>query len=165
MEFFAIVELQKKGDYVIFPKKRHPKMRFNIVYHFTQEKLQSLHFKSLHFSIFYRDHMKIFCFRIIYLLCLMWQTFQKLINAFVVVQSLNRVQLFVTPWLIVPTKFLCPWDFLGKNTGVGCHCPSPGDLPDPRIEPMSPALAGRFFTIESPGKSPGNYFMLSQITF
>ena len=20
-----------------------------------------------------------------------------------------------------PTKFLCPWDFPGKNTGVGCH--------------------------------------------
>ena len=20
-----------------------------------------------------------------------------------------------------PTKFLCPWDFLGKNTGVGCQ--------------------------------------------
>ena len=96
----------------------------------------------------------------------MGQTFQKLINAFVVVQSLNHVQVFVTPWPIVPARFLCPWDFLGKNTGVGCHCPSPGDLPDPRIELMSPALAGRFFTIESPGKSPGNYsFMLSQITF
>ena len=30
--------------------------------------------------------------------------------------------------------------------------PSPGDLPDPGIEPVSPALAGRFFTAESPGK-------------
>ena len=31
----------------------------------------------------------------------------------------------------------------------GLPCPSPGDLPDPRIEPaslMSPALAGGFFT-------------------
>ena len=28
----------------------------------------------------------------------------------------------------------------------------PGDLPDPRIEPASPALAGRFFTTEPPGK-------------
>ena len=26
--------------------------------------------------------------------------------------------------------------------------PSPGDLPDPRNEPTSPALAGRFFTTE-----------------
>ena len=30
--------------------------------------------------------------------------------------------------------------------------PSPGDLPDPGIEPASPALAGRFFTTEPPGK-------------
>ena len=30
--------------------------------------------------------------------------------------------------------------------------PSPGDLPDPGIEPMSPALAGRFFTTETPVK-------------
>ena len=28
--------------------------------------------------------------------------------------------------------------------------PSPGDLPDAEAEPMSPALAGRFFTIERP---------------
>ena len=30
--------------------------------------------------------------------------------------------------------------------------PSPGDLPDPGIETASPALAGRFFTTEPPGK-------------
>ena len=30
--------------------------------------------------------------------------------------------------------------------------PSPGDLPDPGIELVSPALAGRFFTTEPPGK-------------
>ena len=30
--------------------------------------------------------------------------------------------------------------------------PSPGDLPDPGIKPASPALAGRFFSIEPPGK-------------
>ena len=30
--------------------------------------------------------------------------------------------------------------------------PSPGHLPDPRIEPAAPALAARFFTIEPPGK-------------
>ena len=32
--------------------------------------------------------------------------------------------------------------------------PSPADLPDPGIEPRSPAFAGRFFTTEPPGKSP-----------
>ena len=30
--------------------------------------------------------------------------------------------------------------------------PTPGDLPDSGIKPMSPALAGRFFTSEPSGK-------------
>ena len=30
--------------------------------------------------------------------------------------------------------------------------PPPGDLPDPGIEPTSPALAGGLFTTEPPGK-------------
>ena len=30
--------------------------------------------------------------------------------------------------------------------------PTPGDLPDPGIKPMSPALASGFFTTGSPGK-------------
>ena len=46
-----------------------------------------------------------------------------------------------------PTKFLCPWNFSGENTGL--PCPPPGDLPNPGTEPtslMSPALADGFFT-------------------
>ena len=31
--------------------------------------------------------------------------------------------------------------------------PSPGDLPDPGMEPMSPVLVDGFFTAEPPGKS------------
>ena len=34
----------------------------------------------------------------------------------------------------------------------GLPFPSPGDLPNPGIEPTSPALAGGFFTTEPPGK-------------
>jgi len=30
--------------------------------------------------------------------------------------------------------------------------PSPGNLPDLEIKPTSPALTGRFFTTEAPGK-------------
>ena len=37
------------------------------------------------------------------------------------VKSLSRVRLFATPW-IAAHRLLCPWDFPGKNTGVGCHC-------------------------------------------
>ena len=36
----------------------------------------------------------------------------------------------------------------------GWPLPSPGDLPDPGMEPRSPALAGRFFTTVPPGKTP-----------
>ena len=35
-------------------------------------------------------------------------------------QSLNHVWLFVTPWTVT-RSLLCPWDFPGENTGVGCH--------------------------------------------
>ena len=34
----------------------------------------------------------------------------------------------------------------------GLPFPSPGDLPDPGIEPVSPALARGFYTIAPPGK-------------
>ena len=40
---------------------------------------------------------------------------------FLSVQSLSRVRLLVTHGL-QPTRLLCPWDFPGKSTGVGCHC-------------------------------------------
>ena len=26
------------------------------------------------------------------------------------------------PRVLQPTRLLCPWDFPGKSTGVGCHC-------------------------------------------
>ena len=47
-----------------------------------------------------------------------------------------------------PTRLLCPWDSLGKNTGVGCHALLQA-LRDPGIEPRplrSPAMAVGFFT-------------------
>ena len=34
--------------------------------------------------------------------------------------SLSHSPLFATPWT-VPTRLLWPWDYPGKNTGVGCH--------------------------------------------
>ena len=36
-------------------------------------------------------------------------------------KSLSRVRL-EWPHGLQPTRLLCPWDFLGKSTGVGCHC-------------------------------------------
>ena len=57
------------------------------------------------------------------------------------------------PWTQEPGGLLCPWDFPGKDTGVGCHFLLQ-DLPNPGIEPTSPALSGEFFTTEPPGKPP-----------
>ena len=60
-----------------------------------------------------------------------------------------HAQSLLQPHGLQPIRLPCSWDFLGKNTGVGPF-PPPGDLPDPGIKPespMSPALAGGFFTI------------------
>ena len=48
------------------------------------------------------------------------------------VNSLSRVQLFVTPWTVACTRILHPWDFLGKSTGVGCLDSIPGLGRSPR---------------------------------
>ena len=45
-------------------------------------------------------------------------------------------------------------EFSRQEYWSGSPFPSPGDLPDPGIEPMSPALAGGFFASEPPGKPP-----------
>ena len=110
----------------------------------------------------------------------------------------------VRPHRWQPTRLPRPWDFPGKNTGVGCHfllqcvkvksesevaqsCPtlcnpidcslpgssvheifqarvlewatfpSPGDLPNPGIEPRSPTLQTGALPSESPGK-PQEYW-------
>ena len=47
-----------------------------------------------------------------------------------------------------PTKLLCPWDYPGKNTGVGCHALLQGIFLTQGLNPRllhSPELAGRFF--------------------
>ena len=59
-------------------------------------------------------------------------------------------------------RFLCPWNFPSKNTGVDCHFLLQRNLPNPGIEPMSlasPVLAGRFFTTAPSGK-PLSFHML-----
>ena len=42
----------------------------------------------------------------------------------VCVCALSHVQHFATPWTATPTatvRLLCPWNFPGENTEVGCH--------------------------------------------
>ena len=59
-------------------------------------------------------------------------------------------------------SYLIPWTvacqaplsvgFPRQEYWSGLPFPSLGDLPDPGIEPTSPALAGGFFTTAPPGK-------------
>ena len=57
---------------------------------------------------------------------------------------------FANPWNVAHQAPLST-GFLRQENWSGLPFPSPGDLPDPGIEPTSPALAGRFFTTEQPG--------------
>ena len=75
---------------------------------------------------------------------------------FVAVQWLSHVQLFATLWAIAPQAPLS-MGFPRQEYWSGVPFPSPGDLPNPGIKPMSPELAGRFFTTEPPGK-PSQFF-------
>ena len=54
------------------------------------------------------------------------------------------------PYGLQSARLLRPWNFSGKNNGVGCRALLQG--PNPGVKPTSPALAGRFFIIEPPGK-------------
>ena len=59
------------------------------------------------------------------------------------------VWLFVTLWTVAHQAPLS-MGFFRQEYWSGLPCPAPGDLPDQRIAPtslMSPAVAGRFFTI------------------
>ena len=94
------------------------------------------------------------------------------------------LQARILEWVAIS---LCPWDSTDKNTRVGCHFPlsmgfcrqeywsglpfpSPWDLPDPGMEPGSPALQvilyqlshqGRFLKLSRKGF--GRYLMLGKI--
>ena len=56
---------------------------------------------------------------------------------------------FATSWTDVHQAPLS-MEFSRQENCSGLPFPSPGDLPDPKIEFMSPILVGRFFTTESP---------------
>ena len=53
------------------------------------------------------------------------------------------------PWTVAHHALL-PMGFPRQEYWSGLVFPSPGDLPDPGIEPMTPTLTGRFFTTEPP---------------
>ena len=67
------------------------------------------------------------------------------------VKSLSHAQLFATPWTaayqVPPSK-----GFSRQEYWRGLPFPSPGDLPDPGIEPGSPALSADALPSKPPGE-------------
>ena len=67
------------------------------------------------------------------------------------VKSLGPVRLFVTPWMVTyraPRSMGFSW----QEYWNGLPFPSPGDLPNPGIEPRSPALQTDALPSEPLGK-------------
>ena len=67
------------------------------------------------------------------------------------VKSLSRVRLFVTPWTVTYQDPLS-MGFSRQEHWSGLPFPSPGDPPNPVIEPGSPALQADTLPFEAPGK-------------
>ena len=85
------------------------------------------------------------------------------IRAMLLSSCFSHVWLFVTPWIVAHQAPLS-MGFPRQEYWCGLPFPSPGDLPEPGIEPASSALAGKFFTMEPPGKSrePCNWCYFSE---
>ena len=71
--------------------------------------------------------------------------------AYIHARLLSRVQLFVTLWTVAHQTPLS-MGFPRQEYLSGLPFSPPGDILDLGIKPVSPALAGRFFTTKPPGK-------------
>ena len=80
----------------------------------------------------------------------------------IVARSLNRVRLFTTQWTVAHQAPLC-MGFFRQEYRSELPFPSPGDLPDPGIEPVSPALADRFFTTALPAKPCSYWYSMAKM--
>ena len=70
---------------------------------------------------------------------------------YAVLSSLSRVRLCVTPWTVAHQAPLS-MGFSRQEYWSGLLCLPPGDLPNPGIEPRSPALQADSLPSEPPGK-------------
>ena len=73
--------------------------------------------------------------------------FSRLFNPFYCLVAKWCPTLFATPW-IVSRQAPLSMEFPRQEYWSGLLFPPPGGLPDARIQPASPALAGRFLTAE-----------------
>ena len=69
-----------------------------------------------------------------------------------VVQSQSHALLFATPWTVAHQAPLS-MGFSQQEFWSGLPFPSPGNLPDPGIKPMFPALAGRSVLLSYQGST------------
>ena len=67
------------------------------------------------------------------------------------VKLLSHVRLFATPWTVAH-QAPQPMGFSRQESWSGLPFPPPGDLPNPGIEPRSPALQADALTSNPPGK-------------
>ena len=82
-----------------------------------------------------------------------------LLGSLLCMLSISVVSNSLRPHKLQPPRFLCPWNFPGKNTGVGCHFLLQGSF-QPRdrtcVSQVS-GIAGVFFTPEPLGKHWDHY--------
>ena len=67
----------------------------------------------------------------------------------ILMKSESRSVMSASLW---PHELYSPWNSPGQNTGVGKPFPSPGDLPNPGVEPRSPTLQADSLPAEAQGK-------------
>ena len=70
----------------------------------------------------------------------------------VCVLSCSVVSDSLRPHGLQPPQAPLSMEFFRQEYWNGLPFPPPGNLPDTRLKPTSPALAGGFFTTEPPGK-------------
>ena len=92
-----------------------------------------------------------FCFRIMAYSSNFTSTLQNNIQQLCCAVVLSRVQLFAIPWTIVHQAPLS-MEFSRQEYWSGLSFPTPGDLPNPGIEPGSPASQMDSLPAELPGK-------------
>ena len=100
-------------------------------------------------------------FSCLLLLLLFSMTSFYLLLTMSIVKSLSHVRLFATPWTVACQA--PPFMGLSRQEyWSGLPFPSPGDLPDPGIEPGAPALEADTLPSEPPGKSSISMSILFQ---
>ena len=108
---------------------------FDMVPEVSETVFSSFH--SLYFILLFRIYFHNFIFQLSNL-CF-WFKYSAIDSFWSKVKSLSRIQLFVTPWTVayqVPPSMV----FSRQEYWSGLPFPSPGDLPNPGIEPGSPTF-------------------------